>query len=79
MKIWKLVSALALGIAASASAQRADPIPEVAGPLLGPVSTEHSAAINGGQVAYRAIFREHELKSADGRPQATIRAACDPP
>ena len=68
-------AALALRWRASpASAQRADPVPTVAGPIVGPVASEHRATINGASIPYRAIFREYELKSADGRPQATISA-----
>ena len=76
MTVWtKTLALFALSFAASvAAAQRADPVPVVAGPLLGPVTTEHRAAINGASIPYLATFREYELKSADGRPQATISA-----
>ena len=73
LRLAVLVFALCLW-APPAAAQRADPVPVVAGPLLGPVTTEHRAAINGASVPYRASFREYELRSADGRPQATISA-----
>lgn len=56
-----------------ALAQRADPIPVIEGPLIGPVEREHRATIGGAPVRYRSIFREYAL-SADGRAQATISA-----
>ena len=69
------IAILVAGLGASlAAAQRADPVPEIAGPLIGPVASEHRATVNGVSIPYRATFREYELKSADGRPQATISA-----
>lgn len=64
----------ALAATAPASAQRADPIPEIAGPVIGPVPSEHRAAIAGRTIPYRAEFREYALTSADGQPLATISA-----
>lgn len=71
----KAGAALALLLAGQAgTAQRADPIPTIAGPIVGPVTSEHRATVNGTAIPYRAIFREYELKDAEGRPQATISA-----
>lgn len=67
------VAAALVGLVPAAS-QRADPVPEVAGPILGPVVSEHRATIGGRSIPYRAIFREYELKSEQGRPLATISA-----
>jgi carboxypeptidase C (cathepsin A) len=56
------------------AAQRADPVPEVAGPILGPVITTHRIELDGRTVPYRAIFREYPLSLEDGRAAATISA-----
>ena len=53
------IAALALLVpGAAASAQRMDPVPTVAGPLIGPVESAHRITIGGQPVAYRAVFRE---------------------
>lgn len=61
--------------AAPASAQRMkpDPIPEVAGPILGPIARERTITLGGRKIAYRAVWKEYPL-AADGRDQATISA-----
>ena len=76
MANWKVaISAAAAALCAlPAVAQRGDPVPEVGGPLLGPIATEHRAAIAGTTIPYRAVFREYALNSGDGHPQATISA-----
>jgi hypothetical protein len=59
----RAAAAVALALACQAgTAQPADPIPVIAGPLLGPVASEHRAAIAGAVIPYRAVFREYELK-----------------
>jgi carboxypeptidase C (cathepsin A) len=67
------VLAAALG-GAPAAAQRMDPVPALAGPLLGPVDSAHRIAIGGVETPYRAQFREYPLADDDGRPLATISA-----
>ncbi len=59
---------------AAAGAQRADPVPELAGPPIGPVTSEHRASIASQSISYRAVFREYVLDGEDGRPLATISA-----
>ena len=65
--------AVALG-AAPAAGQRMDPVPTVAGPLIGPVTSAHRIAIDGVEIPYRALFREYPLAAEDGRVLATISA-----
>jgi carboxypeptidase C (cathepsin A) len=62
-------------MASSAASQpmKPDPIPEIAGPPVGPVVTTHAVAIRGSRIPYRAIFREYAL-TANGKAQATISA-----
>jgi carboxypeptidase C (cathepsin A) len=62
-------------LATSAASQpvKPDPIPEIAGPAVGPVVTTHSVTIRGIRIPYWAIFREYEL-TAKGKAQATISA-----
>ncbi len=50
-----------------------DPIPEIAGPILGPVSGDHVLMQNGVAIPYRASWQEFPLE-IDGTPQATISA-----
>jgi len=49
-----------------------DPIPEIAGPLIGPVESRHEVEIGEETIPYRAIFQEYALKNAAGEPEATI-------
>src|SRR4051812_16752260 len=76
MKIRRTATLLAasLFLASGASAQHRDPVPVVAGPLLGPVATEHRIAIAGQPIPYRAVFREYPLNWKGGQPAATISA-----
>ena len=70
----RALAALSLLVAGgSLPAQRMDPVPTIAGPIVGPIERGHRIVIGGREIAYRAIFREYPL-SADGRPQATISA-----
>jgi carboxypeptidase C (cathepsin A) len=63
-----------LAAAPAASAQRMDPVPTVAGPILGPVESDHEAMIAGAPLRYRSVFREYALNDEAGRPIATISA-----
>lgn len=63
----------ALGTAPAAG-QRMDPVPIVAGPLIGPVTSTHRIEIGGAEIPYRALFREYPLADGDGRAVATISA-----
>jgi carboxypeptidase C (cathepsin A) len=69
-----LLAMLLASALAAASPVAANPLQEVAGPLVGPIASEHHARIGGGEVSYRAVFTETALKGADGRAQATISA-----
>ena len=69
-----IVAAGAALCAQPSLAQRADPIPTVAGPILGPIVSDHQIRVDGRPIRYRASFREYALNSPEGRPEATISA-----
>ncbi|MDZ5650177.1 S10 family peptidase [Nitrospirillum sp. BR 11828] len=50
------------------------PVPEIAGPVLGPVTTPHGIMLNGKTVRYTATFAETVLKDDGGKPLATLSA-----
>ena len=76
MKMRRTATMLAavLVLAGSARAQHRDAVPVFAGPLLGPVATEHHVSLGGRTIPYRAVFREYPLNSKAGQPVATISA-----
>lgn len=74
MKVWQIFAAAAVVWSSHGAAQRADPIPVVEGPIVGPITTNHQINVQGRPVPYRAIFREYALNSPDGHPEATISA-----
>ncbi|WP_165357523.1 S10 family peptidase [Sphingosinicella sp. CPCC 101087] len=67
-------AALILAAVPAAGVQRMDPVPTVAGLIVGPVETDHEAMIAGAPLRYRAVFREYALNDQSGRPSATISA-----
>jgi carboxypeptidase C (cathepsin A) len=69
-----LFAAMLLAAGQPSPAQRAEPVPVVGGPILGPVARPHGIMLRGELVPYRAIFREHPLTDGQGRVQATISA-----
>ena len=73
-KAWIVAWLGAALVSAPASSQRADPVPEVPGPLVGPIASDHGITVAGSEIPYRAVFREYELRSAQGRALATISA-----
>ncbi|MDE1150654.1 MAG: hypothetical protein PW843_29235 [Azospirillaceae bacterium] len=74
----KTVRGLVLGLLVTASPvvalAQGVPVPEIAGPILGPVSTPHSITLAGKVVRYTATFAEKELKDAQAKPLATLSA-----
>lgn len=68
-----VLSLMMTAVPAAALAQGA-PVPEIAGPILGPVTTPHSITLNGKTVRYTATFAETVLKDATGKPLASISA-----
>lgn len=69
-----LLTGLAFLLPAGAAELTMAPVPEVAGPLLGPVISQHRLELPGAPLAYEARFAERELADAAGKPLATLSA-----